>query len=189
MDYSVDSGAKRNFEVWRSGGEGKEETEEERLDRLEREEEEKNVMGELEAKTEDAKREMLIADALDEIRTRNARNERVDRDGGVDLGEVKSVIDEERERQEREDEEAARRAFTTEGGEKVRRLGVEEEEEEQDDDGLLSGLVTGKGAGSVSTKNKDASLMPPPPLTFKRAPKKKKDFAAALGIKKKPALV
>ena len=171
MDYECEKGAKRNFEPWRDASGGKEETEEERLDRLEREEEERNVMGELETKTMDAKREMQIADALDEIRTRNARNERADRESGMDVAGVKDLRDEEREKAEKEDEEAARRAFMTETGEKVRRLG---EDGEDDPD-----LDVGKG--------KDKEIMPPP--TFKRAPKKKKDFSAALGIKKKPALI
>merc|ERR1712000_603263 len=39
------------------------------------------AMQELETKTLDAKREMAVADALDEIRTRNARNERMGKDG------------------------------------------------------------------------------------------------------------
>jgi len=169
MDYECEKGAKRNFEPWREQG-GKEESEEERLDRLEREEAERDAMGELEGKMVDAKREMAIADALDEIRTRNARNERVE--GGEVVG-LKEERDEIRERQEREDEEVARRAFMTEEGEKVRRIGEGGEEE------VEVGVLVGE--------EKDKELMPPP--TFKRGVKRKRDFAAALGIKKKPALV
>jgi len=183
MDYTCERGAKRNFEVWRSkdgeGGEG--ETEEERLDRLEAEEEmERNAMVELETKTVDAKREMAIADALDEIRTRNARNERAGKGGEGGLVGVRDERDEERERVEREDEEMARRAFMTETGEKVRRIGDVEEE-----------AAVGDGSGAISVeereKEKAKELMPPP--TFKRILKKKKDFSAALGIKKRPGLV
>ncbi|KAI9707796.1 MAG: hypothetical protein M1836_000758 [Candelina mexicana] len=179
MDYTCEKGAKRNFEVWRSGGEGKEESEEERLDRLEREEEEKNAMAELETKTLDAKREMAIADALDEIRTRNARNERVDK-GGEGVASVKDEKDLERERMEREDEEAARRAFMAEDGERVRRLAIGEE--------VIDDDSWGNGEGSTTTSITTKSVEMPPP-TFKRAPKKKKDLSAALGIKKKAALV
>ena len=183
MDYECERGAKRNFEPWRSANGGKEESEEERLDRLEREEEEKNVMVELETKTMDAKREMQIADALDEIRTRNARNERVGREGGEGVIGAKDEKDEERERIEREDEEAAKRAFMTESGEKVRRIG-----EEGDIPSLsVSASASVSDASLGGEKATDTAMMPPP--TFKRAPKKKKDFAAALGIKKKPALV
>ena len=183
MDYECERGAKRNFEPWRTENGGKEESEEERLDRLEREEEEKNVMVELETKTMDAKREMQIADALDEIRTRNARNERVGREGGEGVVGVRDERDEERERIEREDEEAARRAFMTEAGEKVRRIGEEDEVPSL----TVSASTSVSDLSLGGEKATDKALMPPP--TFKRVPKKKKDFAAALGIKKKPALV
>ncbi|MCJ1315914.1 hypothetical protein MMC15_001234 [Xylographa vitiligo] len=173
MDYECEKGAKRNFEPWRLGGGAKEESKEERLDRLEAEEAEKDAMGELEGKMVDAKREMQIADALDEIRTRNARNERVGKDGEVEVG-AKEERDMEREAVEKEIEEAARRAFTTETGERVRRIG-EEADAEVDISGKLEVRIV------------DAELMPPP--SFKRGIKRKKDFSAALGIKKKVALV
>lgn len=175
MDYTCEKGAKRNFEPWRQQG-GKEETEEERLDRLEREEEEKNAMVELETKTLDAKREMQIADALDEIRTRNARIQRAE--GTGELVGVYDDVDEERARIEREDEEAAKRAFTTEAGEKIRRIGEEP-------DGMDSPNVGDQAA--LAKEAHDLAQMPPP--TFQRQVKKKKNISAALGIKKKPALV
>ncbi|KAI9884193.1 MAG: Pre-mRNA-splicing factor cwf16 [Watsoniomyces obsoletus] len=177
MDYACERGAKRNFEPWRDQS-AKEETEEERLDRLEQEEEEKNAMVELETKTLDAKREMQIADALDEIRTRNARIER-----GEGLGDVavtRDVRDEQKEREEREIEEAARRAFETEEGEKVKRF-VDLDEEENGTDGKVS---TGPLAGKAAETKVD-TIVP----TFKKVVKKKKDLSAALGIKKKPGLV
>lgn len=179
MDYACERGAKRNFEPWRDQS-AKEETEEERLDRLEAEEEEKNAMVELETKTLDAKREMQIADALDEIRTRNARIERGE--GLVDVSVPRDTRDEEREREEREIEEAARRAFETEEGEKVKRL-VDIEEEEQNS-------VDGKNASRVTSTSAFAETKADPVVpTFKKVVKKKKDFSAALGIKKKPGLV
>ncbi|KAI4239719.1 MAG: hypothetical protein L6R40_005464 [Gallowayella cf. fulva] len=175
MDYTCERGAKRNFEVWRAGGEtAAGETDEERLDRLEAEMGEKSAMEELEAKVVDAKQEMAIADALDEIRTRNARNERAGGKEVVDV--VKEEIDAERRRVEREDEEMARRAFMTETGERVRRIGEDEGEED--------GIQVDGGNQAAAT------LMPPPPVPeFKRVLKKKKDLGAALGIKKKSALV
>jgi hypothetical protein len=171
MDYECERGAKRNTEPWRMNGMGKQESDEERLDRLEREEEEKNAMQELETKTLDAKREMAVADALDEIRTRNARNERMGNDG-VEVTVTRESVDEEKQRQEREDEEAARRAF-------MRRH--EALEEIIDDDEDMDGP-------SLEPITKEAALGMPPP-SFKRVVKKKKDHAAALGIKKKPSLV
>lgn len=199
QDYACERGAKRNIEPWRQNVD-EEETEEERLDRLEREgkeEEERNAMVELEAKTVDAKREMAVADALDEIRTRNARIARGERDG-VEYNVVRSE-DEERERQDREDEEAARKAFA------FARL-QEQLEEPLPDEGLDALSTTTSNSNSTSgvstsvsstiasvttsapTPGPAAADMPPPP-SFKRQVKKKKDHAALLGIKKKPSLV
>ena len=128
MDYTCERGAKRNFETWRDPASAElNETDEQRLDRLEREEAEeaenaeKNAMEELEEKMQDSKREMAIADALDEIRTRNARIERGERGGKEDeaLAQVRDATLERREEQEREDEEAARRAFERQNVERV----------------------------------------------------------------------
>jgi hypothetical protein len=170
MDYECEKGAKRNFEPWREAKLA-EETEEERLDRLEREEAERDVMKELEHKTEDAKTEMAIADALDEVRTRNARLERVDHDAIVQ-SLVTSIVDDEQKRQDEEDAEIARKAFTTEDGEVIRR--VDEAADLTDPD---------------PSKAQDGSMPPPSIPSFKRVAKKKKNLSAALGIKKKPSLV
>ena len=174
MDYECEKGAKRNFEVWREAKLA-EETEEEMLDRMEREEAEKDAMKDLEKKTVDAKTEMAIADALDDVRMRNAARERKDREGGVGpvLGKEDDK-DEERERVEREIEEQARLAFMSGTGEKVRRLG----------DDLLVDDEDEAGSSLNPTSASDRASMAPSPLpTFQRQPKKKKDFAAALGIK------
>ncbi|CAG8782944.1 9851_t:CDS:2, partial [Gigaspora margarita] len=81
-DYIAEHGASRNFEPWREERIAGEES------KLQKElEEENNPMKALENRTIDSKREMDILDALDEIRTRNARNEH----------RVKRVIDEEPE--------------------------------------------------------------------------------------------
>lgn len=178
MDYECERGARRNFEPWREAKLA-EETEEERLDRLEREENERDVMKELEQKTLDAKTEMAIADALDDVRTRNAQRERADLDGAISSVAVVGE-DEEAERAEREIEEQAKLAFQSGTGEKIKRLNEEE------------------GTNGVNDKQSDVNgaaekaAMPPPPApapTFQRQVKKKKDFSAALGIKKKPCLV
>ena len=196
MDYECEKGAKRNFEPWREAKLA-EETDEERIDRLEREEAERDAMKDLEAKTLDAKTEMQIADALDEIRTRNARIERGEKDGGEVT--VLDRKDDARERQEAEDAEAARLAFLGAGGEKVRRL-VDEEEEHDQDVPLASAsttisTVTGSSAAATpAAATKSASALMPPPSsipvpTFQRKLKKKTDFGAKLGIKKKTSLV
>ena len=175
MDYECEKGAKRNFEVWRQTPANNElESEEDRLERLEREESERGAMALLETKVGDAKQEMAIADALDEIRTRNARNERA---AGREA-EVEHLREEREETERLMDAEAARLAFTTASGERVRRLG-DELDEWRDTDMMLGDGGANGGAAAV-----DSLEMPPPP-TFKRVVKKKKDFAAALGIKKK----
>ncbi|KAK5937255.1 Pre-mRNA-splicing factor cwf16 [Knufia obscura] len=134
-DYTCERGARRNFEAWRDPASKElQETDEQRLDRLEREEaeaaeeEERNAMEELEQKMEDSKREMQIADALDEIRTRNARIERGEKGGKeeVALQRTRESVVEERRREEEELEEAARAAFRRENVEVVRRQELEE---------------------------------------------------------------
>jgi hypothetical protein len=109
-DYTAEHGASRNFEPWR---EEKVVEEEDRLARLE--EEENNPMKVLENRTVDAKREMDILDALQDIRARNARNERVGQ--SVDLvarltvEEVETEEERERRLAEEEDEKLVREVF------------------------------------------------------------------------------
>lgn len=176
MDYVCEKGAKRNFEPWRDqSGERYNETEEETLARLEREENEENERAErdkmevLEEKMLDSKREMAIADALDEIRTRNARIERNEARGDeAALASVVDEVDEKKLKEQREDEEAAKRAFTTDSGERVKRL-VEED--------------TGPVGNVVGTEEKE---MPPP--SFAKVKKQRKPMVNSLGIKKKSPL-
>jgi len=208
MDYTCERGAKRNFEVWRDPDkeEYKMETEEEMLDRIEAEQAEAGgAMAELETKVVDAKSEMEIADALDEIRTRNARISRAE--GREAEGEaleaaekVRRDREEEKLRVEREDEKAARRAFGR---------GIEIDEEEIEDGGSTIrlnrassgsysyGELVESGATTTATKGDmappprpaPAAAAPVPVPEFKRVVKKKKDLSAALGIKKKNPLV
>ncbi|KAL7267532.1 Pre-mRNA-splicing factor cwf16 [Rhizina undulata] len=170
MDYTCEKGAVRNFEPWREA-KNKDETEEERLNRLE-EEENESAMAKLETKTLDSKREMQIADALDEIRTRNARNERVDQEEMLEtLADIKDPADLERERQEKEDEEAVKRAFQTDEGKFVRRV-VDEAPEGSEAAGL----------SLAAAAPEEAKVEIP---SFKKTVKRKRDLGAALGIKKK----
>lgn len=169
MDYTCEKGAIRNFEPWRDTR-AQDETEEERLNRLE-EAEDESAMAKLETKTLDSKREMMIADALDEIRTRNARNERVDLGDGLEtLLEVKDPEELERMRQEEEDEEAARRAFRTDEDKFVRRV-VENSGD---------AAAPGPDPGAID----EAAKVEIP--SFKKTSKRKRDLGIALGIKKKP---
>lgn len=207
QDYVCEKGAKRNTDPWKRGlGDDPtlNESMDERLDRIEREQAdgdadaERNAMAELEAKTAEAKTEMAVADALDELRSRNARIEQAKKAGvEVDLVPLVSPEEEERRRQEREDEEAARKAFA------FARMQDSLEEPVGDGEGGSGGespVVAGPSGGGS-----DAELMPPPPPptpvvakapetdmpppSFKRQVKKKKDHGALLGIKKRTPLV
>ncbi|ROW02951.1 hypothetical protein VSDG_01940 [Cytospora chrysosperma] len=180
QDYTCERGAKRNTEPWRKVDE--EETDEQRLDRLEQEEEERNAMQELEAKTVDAKREMAIADALDEIRTRNARMERANHDGM--MGEVALVRpeDEKRRMEDEEDENAYRQALAAAKAQEGMWEVVEEDVE-----GGPSGNGGSNGSnGSNGLKRKaEEDDEPQPSFTFKK-PLKKKEQVLIPGLKKNP---
>ncbi|KAI6877303.1 hypothetical protein KC359_g9247 [Hortaea werneckii] len=162
MDYTCEKGARRNFEPWREAKLA-EETEEERLDRLEREEGERDKMVELERKTNDAQMEMRIADALDDVRMRNAMRER---GGGID-GAIQGVAmggrgqgtrDEEAERVEREIEEQARRAFQSATGERVRRLDGDIELDDSTPIPASSSSASSSSASSSSSSARRSSL-------------------------------
>lgn len=198
MDYTCERGAKRNFEVWRKA-DGEEdghklETDEERLDRLEAEEAEMGAMEVLEGKVLDAKREMEIADALDEIRTRNARIQRAEGKGELDKAleqaeRARAELEWEKRRVEAEDEDAARRAFG-------RGIEIDDPVIEEGVGGQVVNTTDMAGTGTLGvggvskvTAVQGATVGSMPPPDFKRVVKKKKDLSAALGIKKKPALV
>ena len=102
-DYAAEHGASRNFEPWR---EERAVEEEDRLAKLE--EEENNPMKALENRTVDSKREMDILDALQDIRARNARNERVAQqsvDLVANITREEIETEEDQERREAEEEE------------------------------------------------------------------------------------
>ncbi|KKA29053.1 hypothetical protein TD95_002198 [Thielaviopsis punctulata] len=210
-NYAMVSGAVRNQEPWWNKS-ADEETEEQRLDRLEREEAEaagdadRDAMADLEAKNLDAQREMAAADALDAIRHRNARIQMAAKDG-VDFAATAVVdrADAERERQEREDAETARRAFAA-----ARERGLLDDLQLEEMDEIVEEDESGTGpsaAGSVTESAAEASSAPvaasqprktaepakiplvAPAPAFKRVVKKKKDYSAMLGIKKKKPLV
>lgn len=212
QDYTVVSGAKRNVEPWHRSIE---ETDEQRLDRLEAEEAEangeaaaeQNRMEELEAKTLEARREMDVADALDEIRTRNARLARADhRDHLEAVALARPSDDEERLRlQDLEDAEAARQAFAAATAESW--TGEEIVTEELPGAGgsskgaaEASASANGAASDATPTASPAPAALPAPAKadtevesaavpSFKRQVKKKKNHGALLGIKKKPALV
>ncbi|CEP07752.1 hypothetical protein [Parasitella parasitica] len=113
-DYVAENGASRNFEPWR----GEEDPESGSDDEPE------DPMKSLENRTLDSKREMDIMDALDEIRTRNARSERLDVDEVLNRfsAEDQVVITERMKNEEEEDEKQAKAIFESADGEQVRKL-------------------------------------------------------------------
>lgn len=88
--------------------------EEDRLAKME--EEENNPMKALENRTTDSKREMDILDALQDIRARNARNERVghsvDLLDKIGMEEIEAEEDEEKRKADEEDEKLVREVFS-----------------------------------------------------------------------------
>ncbi|KAL9937994.1 hypothetical protein V8E36_003539 [Tilletia maclaganii] len=131
-DYVAEHGASRNFEPWRDteggSGEGAEEADADPLAHLIEEEEggkkrdaELDPMKALEARTLESKREMEVLDALQDIQTRNARNERADTGaildhlaaaGGKGKGRMLDPEELERKKQEEEDELLVRKYFS-----------------------------------------------------------------------------
>ncbi|KAI4693481.1 uncharacterized protein J4E88_001853 [Alternaria novae-zelandiae] len=108
MDYRIVSGAVRGFEAWRDNERARD-TEEQRLNRLEAQGleggDEKATMETLERKTEDARVEVAVAGALDEIRAANARRE------GMDAKCAATIPASSREVEDAEDAEIARAVF------------------------------------------------------------------------------
>lgn len=113
-DYAAEHGASRNFEPWREKGEeAPPEEEEDPLDRLLAEEAEQDgesdldPMAALEQRTKESRREMDIADALTDIRTRNARASKVDlEDVAATAAARRTAEEEETRRKERAEEDA-----------------------------------------------------------------------------------
>ncbi|EJD04431.1 DUF572-domain-containing protein [Fomitiporia mediterranea MF3/22] len=141
-DYEAEHGASRNFEPWRD------EAAQEEGDKLARlEAEENNPMKALENRTLDSKREMDVLDALQDIRARNARNERVAT--GADL------LDKLARDEVEEEEEAAKR--------------LEDEEDERLVREVFSRVNAGPGPSSLAkseaspTSEDDRSPTPPAP--------------------------
>ncbi|KAF2197136.1 DUF572-domain-containing protein, partial [Delitschia confertaspora ATCC 74209] len=159
-DYECENGAKRNFEPWREAKLA-EETEEERLDRLERELAEHDPMKELEAKAADAKTDMAVADALDQIRSRNARLEMAEKEGKTDVV-LPEPVDSERLRQEEEDARIAAEAFRN-----------------RSEPSFSEEIIIDEPTMNQATE---------PTPTFTRQIKAKKEITRPLGIKKKSPL-
>ncbi|PJF17797.1 hypothetical protein PSACC_02405, partial [Paramicrosporidium saccamoebae] len=151
-DYECEHGAKRNFEPWRE-----ERAEEEASKRRREVEELHNPMRALENKSYDAKRELDIVEALDEIRTMNTRLERVDTD--VVFARISSQhlenaanVDEVKAKEQAEDEAIIREAFAN-----VQR---QQQQQEQEDTVTINTneLLLGASASKPKRKLDPSSL-------------------------------
>ncbi|KAK9712831.1 Pre-mRNA-splicing factor cwf16 [Basidiobolus ranarum] len=148
-DYVAEHGAKRNFEPWREEEVAGEEN------KAEREQEEKeNPLKALENRTLDSKREMEILDALDEIRTRNAKNERVAVDNILEKLTNSDPIVAARVRAELKDDEVAKAIFNTADGESVKRIVDEEEPDPVELVRAISGFNGPTFTAPVETKRR-----------------------------------
>lgn len=184
-DYAAEHGASRNFEPWRD----EKAEEEDRLARLE--EEENNPMKALENRQVDSKREMDILDALQDIRDRNARNERVGQAKADELIEKLGLqeIEDEEARQKRleeeEDERLVREVFSKVSSKPV----VAPLNGNGDDDEASTPppqTITIKRKAEVLSTGSQESLVLPSLVTAKPhlpAVKKQKTTANVLGIK------
>lgn len=112
------------------------ETLEERLDRLEQEEavnhqkeEESSTMAQLERRTLDTETQMAVGDALDAVRFRNARHERLRHTGSDPSVGLPSQDEAEAEAQRKieddEDTQIAKRAFATHASAQVETLDID----------------------------------------------------------------
>ncbi|KAF8344331.1 CWC16 protein [Cantharellus anzutake] len=196
-DYAAELGASRNFEPWR---EVEIVEEEDRLAKLE--EEENDAMKVLETRTQDSKREMEILDALQDLRARNARLERVAAGGGaVDALEAQDEeLDEEELRkraEEEEDEEIVRRVFSkipnpstsSSAGPSQTSSTVEPSGNDSNPpDSAPSSSITIKRKADFLEPQLDSTIQTAVKAVMTRAPppakKKKSELASALGIKR-----
>ncbi|KAF4892848.1 Pre-mRNA-splicing factor cwf16 [Colletotrichum viniferum] len=115
-DYVCETGAKPITAPWHPGRTANQ-TVDERLNLLEREEQRlistsanRTTMEGLEERAFDAQTHMAVADALDEVRSRNARLEWFRRDR---VATPRSSVEERSAIEEKQDEEETRRAFAT----------------------------------------------------------------------------
>ncbi|GAC95900.1 hypothetical protein PHSY_003478 [Pseudozyma hubeiensis SY62] len=198
-DYTAEHGASRNFVPTKEDDEeGEEEkllTEEEKLERK-LEKMEGDPMKQLEARTLDSRREMEILDALQDIRTRNARLERVDTDavlaklhdrstGPSPAVTAESLEEEEHARAAEEDEALVQKYFgraLDSTGSNGNGVAVKRKLEDEDAEPDVHDLLAMKAAAATNVVAK------PPSTTLAAsipAVKKKKNAPNAFGLVRK----
>ncbi|KAJ9053080.1 Pre-mRNA-splicing factor cwf16 [Entomophthora muscae] len=167
-DYVAEHGATRNFEPWRDEDIiNQEKAEEKQL------EEENNPLKALENRTIDSKRELEIMEGLDEIRTRNARMERID--SGAILDKMVEINESD------EDEKIAQEVFKAKRKREEEALdqtdSIINEGESSSTDLHIKKLLKQSGITQTSWAK--------PPM----AAKKPTAFSQAISVKAKPLVV
>lgn len=162
-DYASELNCSRNFEPWRE--------KEKALDELKKQrekEEEGDAMKALENKTIDSKIEMDILDALDEIRSLNARNSKVDTEAL--LQHHREVYDLLQKQIEAEDEDEMKDVIFKQSNDYVRRIEEFEDGEPVNDEPSSSDNDVGNGIEETSSeinkerRKKDASTIVKKPV-------------------------
>lgn len=161
LDYVAEHGAARNFEPWRDEEKSAEEKKAKRA-----KEEENNPMKALENRTVDSKKELDILDALDEIRTKNAKSEKVDVDSILEKMLNEEPVDVDESAIEEEYDRLAKEVFQSADGEIVRRIEEEDvdvyslihKNDNQSQPEVKTSVFTDFTAGPTSRKRKADAL-------------------------------
>ena len=155
MDYMCEGGAKANYELYK---EEKKETDAIAAERAEGEQ--YDAMKKLENKTEESKRAMDVLDALDEIRTHNARAATLGIDAVLDARsqQLASAQSKKLSATDAEDELEAQKAFAAGRTKRLR----DDDDEDEDSFGGSDVRGGGGGGGGGSSSTGGVSTHPPP---------------------------
>nr|XP_043634239.1 splicing factor YJU2-like isoform X2 [Erigeron canadensis] len=145
-DYTVESGAARNFEPWRAEDEVGEEEQRKRDA-----EEMGDAMKSLENRTNESKREMDILAALDELKSMKSRHAHVSVDKMLEALQRSAPVQQQEDNLEEEDE-ALIESFFQGSREFIRR--IDDDELDDDDEMILAGPDNGKSSKNGSKKQK-----------------------------------
>lgn len=148
-DYTVESGATRNFEPWRA--------EDEELDTEKKKrvaEEMGDAMKSLENRTLDSKREIDILAALDEMKSMKSRHATVSVDAMLEA--LQRTASEKERKLEEEDEALIKSLFQQRQTEVIRRISDEDSDDNEDFNMSSDKLKKRKVADEVSSKPTDS---------------------------------
>jgi hypothetical protein len=181
-DYEMESGATRNFEVWREG-----QAAVDAEDSVREEDEKVDAMKALEYRTLDSKLEMDVLDALDEIKAINQRHERVNTDALLSFNSSKRVSESSSSRsltRQEEDELIKSVKFKSSRSSDVL--------DDDDDDTAAASYSVSKGTNSEGSNifsqvrqqmSREAKIGSAIPVFIKK--KRKIEDTAVVGIKEK----